>query len=624
MNRLTQTLMTGVCFLLLPFGLASAESAALTVPSFPLPLPPPLFGFFGGLVIGEALLMIGGIIGAVAVTGGAATAAFFLRRAASTRQLESKNKASTLNALNALDQKLYGGRQQPIDKLRASLASICERDPRFDPTEFCKMAEALFIKLQAARTKGDLMPMRPFLSDGLWKNLATQLSIDAIHQRRIASQDVAIRESAIVGVELGDDFDAIHVGLVGKLRAVDTIANTPPDRLKLMMDRAPLRDCTETWTFLRRPVPETRKSSLHHQQCPMCAMALPTTGATTCPCGHILNSGGSDWVLAQIVEACDFRIQNDQPIEGFARLQALDPGISRRVLDDRAQLVFWSRLDALAQNQMYAFARFAQPQALAQFSSAEAGLSIGRLLGGRVELVQIVSDIDFERAWFVVRWQQIRRDPTGRNTFDVTNTQLMQLARRNGGVTVTRSGLATGRCATCGAEVSSHGERGCAACGKPLNDDWSFVELLSPESFHSRNKATKHALTHLADRIGTIADPWDRRRALAMMVAVVRANGSVSDRERRLLAMCMERWELEPMLLKAYLAAPLEDISAIQPKSIDEARMLFRALAAAALADGQIDSAEAQLLKMMAKHLKLAPDEDYEIIKSLGPIVRHG
>ena len=47
--------------------------------------------------------------------------------------------------------------------------------------------------------------------------------------------------------------------------------------------------------------------------------------------------------------------------------------------------------------------------------------------------------------------------------------------------------------------------------------------------------------------------------------------------------------------------------------------MLFRALAAAAYADGRIDDAEMQLLKMMAHHLKLAPDEDYEIIKSLGP-----
>ena len=105
-----------------------------------------------------------------------------------------------------------------------------------------------------------------------------------------------------------------------------------------------------------------------------------------------------------------------------------------------------------------------------------------------------------------------------------------------------------------------------------------------------------------------------------MMVAVVRADGNVSDKERKLLAMCMERWELEPMLLKAFLAAPMDDISSIQPKSIDEARMLFRALAAAALADGQIDESEQKLLKMMAKHLKLAPDEDYEIIKSLGPV----
>ncbi len=606
MNRPFQILLTATSFFLLPPGLPHASAAVQA---------PVLFGF----PMSEAVLTIAGILSAVAITGGAATAFFFFRNSASSRRLEAKNKAATLKALNALDQKIYGGRQQPLEKLRASITSICERDASFDPNAFCKMAEALFVKLQSARSRGDLTSLRPRLSDGLWKNLATQLSIDAIHQRRIVSQGVAIRESAIVGVELGDDFDAIHVAIVSKLRAVDVSATMAPDKLDQLMDRAPLRDCAETWTFLRRPTPEARKSSFAEGRCPLCAAALPISGATTCQCGNILNSGGSDWVLAQIVEAAEFRIPGDEPIEGFARLMALDPAINRRVLSDRAQLVFWSRLDALAQNQMYAFARFAQPQALAQFSSEDAGLSIGRVLGGRVDLVQIISDIDCERAWFTVRWQQLRRDPTGRNTFDVAHTQLMQLARRNGSSTLSKAGLATGRCAACGAEVMSHGERGCPACGKPLSDDWAFVELISPETFQARNRATKQSLTHLADRIGAIADQWDRRRALTMMVAVVRSDGHVSDKERKLLAMCMERWELEPMLLKAFLAAPLDDIAAIQPKSIDEARMLFRALASAALADGQIDAAEAQLLKMMAKHLKLAPDEDYEIIKSLGP-----
>lgn len=607
MNRLFQILLTASCFFLLPIGMARA-SAVATVPV--------LLGF----ALTEAVLTIAGILSAVAITGGAATVFFLFKNSTASKRLEAKHKASTLKALNALDQKIYGGRQQPIEKLRASITSICERDPSFDPSAFCKMAEALFVKLQSARSRGNLSQLRPRLSDGLFKNLSTQLSIDAIHQRRIVSQDIAIRESAIVGVELGDDFDAIHVALVGRLRAVDVSATTPPDKLKQLMDRAPLRDCAETWTFLRRPsTDDARKSSLHEERCPLCAAALPLSETTTCQCGNILNSGASDWVLAQIVEASEFRIPNDEPIEGFARLMALDPAINRRVLEDRAQLVFWSRLDALAQNQMYSFARFAQPQALVQFSSEDAGLSIGRVLGGRVDLVQIISDVDFERAWFTVRWQQLRRDPSGRNTFDVTHTQLMQLARRNGSSTLSKVGLSTGRCASCGAEVVARGECSCPACGKPLNDGWAFVELVSPETFQARNRATKQSLNHLADRIGTIADQWDRRRAIAMMVAVVRSDGHVSDKERKLLAMCMERWNLEPMLLKAFLAAPLEDIASIQPKSIDEARMLFRALAAAALADGQIDASEAQLLKMMAKHLKLAPDEDYEIIKSLGP-----
>lgn len=608
MNRLPPLSLTVACFLLLPIDLARAAAHASASP---------LFGFAPA----DPVLTLLGSLGAVVLTGGAAAIAYFIRNSSGLKQLEAKNKAATIKALDALDQKIYGGKGQPIDKLRANLASLCERDPAFNPEAFGKMAETLFVKLQTARSSGNLAPLRPRLTDGLWKNLATQLSIDAIHQRRIVSRDVSVQKSAIVGVELGDDFDAIHITIVSRLRAVDVAMSTAPDKLRQLLDRAPIRECAETWTFLRRPLCDgDRKSSFKEERCPLCAVPLPQSGTTTCQCGAILNSGGCDWVLSQIIEATNFRIPNDDSIDGFARLMALDPAINRRVLEDRAQLVFWSRLDALAQNQMYAFARFAQPQALAQFSSEDAGLSIGRVLGGRVDLVQVIADIDFERAWFSVRWQQLRRDPSGRNAFDVTHTQLMQLARKNGGSTLSKVGLSTGRCASCGTEVSANGECKCAACGKQLSEDWSLVELVSPETFQARSKATKQTITRLADRIGVIADQWDRRRAIAMMVAVVRADGNVSDKERKLLAMCMERWELEPMLLKAFLAAPMDDISSIQPKSIDEARMLFRALAAAALADGQIDESEQKLLKMMAKHLKLAPDEDYEIIKSLGPV----
>lgn len=614
MDRPNLPLLTGAALALLPSGTALAAIPEMAAASAAVP--------FGFILTGTVAMTLAGVAGAIAAVGGAAAGTYALRQNARKKRQESQDRASTLKALNELDTKIYGGKRQSFDTLQAGLASICGRDSKFDADKFCKLAESLFVRLQQARSAGDLKALHPYLSDGLCKNLEAQIAIDSVHQRRVITGDVTIRQSAIVGIEIGDEFDALHVAIASRLRTVDVLASMPPEKQQQKLERAPLSDCAETWTFLRKPIPDAnRKGGFISGTCPTCGAQLPTSGTTTCSCGAVLNSGTGDWVLTQIVEANDFRISDTapEPIDGFARLQALDPSVTRQCMEDRAKVVFWSRLSALAQNQIYSFARFAQPQALIQLSSEEAGLSIGRVLGGKIDLVQIVSDIDCERAWFRVRWQELRRDPSGRSMFDVTNIQMMQLARKNGCSTATKAGLSSARCPSCSAEITTLGENGCPACKKSLGDDWCFAELITPETFQARQRAQKQNLTHLADRIGVIADPWDRRRAFTMMVAVVRSDGHVSDKERKLLAMCMERWDLEPMLLKAFLAAPPSDISTIQPKSIEESRMLFRALAAAAYADGKIDDSEMQLLKMMARHLKLAPDEDYEIIKSLGP-----
>ena len=188
MNRHLSLPLTAACFLLLPIDLARAAASTSACV---------LLGFAPA----DPVLTLLASLGAVVLTGGAAALAYFVRNSSGLKQLEAKNKAATIKALDALDQKIYGGKGQPIDKLRTNLASLCERDPAFDPEAFGKMAEALFVKLQTARSCGNLAPLRPRLTDGLWKNLATQLSIDAIHQRRIVSRDDLTRREGEVRIE---------------------------------------------------------------------------------------------------------------------------------------------------------------------------------------------------------------------------------------------------------------------------------------------------------------------------------------------------------------------------------------------------------------------------------------
>jgi uncharacterized tellurite resistance protein B-like protein len=378
--------------------------------------------------------------------------------------------------------------------------------------------------------------------------------------------------------------------------------------------RAESTDFVETWSFVRRLNPESKAGKLSEGKCPACGAPAPRQASVTCEyCKAILNSGTYDWVLAEITQEGEFEIQPAKAIEGFARLKGNDPAVNRQVLEDRASLVFWKWVEAQATGEPKRFARVCTAHALNELEAqkSRASESLSQAAVGGVELVLCESDADFDRATFEVRWST-----TGAGTGFV-RTSAMTLARKSGVKTNPKTGMSTDRCHGCAAVQAESDAANCAWCGALLSQDWAFEDLVSVDAFRARRRSSQEGEAELVSQLGAIADPWERQRALAVMVAMSRADGVVTESEQRLLRSCAKRWGIEPAKLQALLAAPAEELTALTPKSIEESRVLYRALAAAALVDGHVDAEEKRLLVAMAAHLKLAPEEAQAIVRQL-------
>ncbi|MGI5861798.1 MAG: TIM44-like domain-containing protein [Myxococcales bacterium] len=517
------------------------------------------------------------------------------------RAIDGRANWSTSRHIHELSRQRLTARLQRSEKIEEALARIADRDPGFGRDAFLRHVEKAFAEIQLAQSTGDFRVARRFMSDGVLERFNVELALDKLRGWRGATCGARLLDKTIVGVESDDELDTVHV----ELRAA----------------RGPESTFTEYWSFVRSTAAGTgkRASKLAEGKCPACGAPLAQAPNPTCEsCGAILNSGAFDWVLSGIAQVGELR-GIGAPTSGFARLKALDPAISRQALEDRASVVFWKWIEALATGAPKRFARHCAPQSFAHLQGIEGKPSDGHSQAalGSVELIFVDSDAEYDRAWFLLRWS------TAGASTDIVRTSVMQLARRAGLMTNPKAGFATDRCHGCAAFLNGLDAGECVHCGAVLSQNWAFLEMVSPEEFELQRKAARQQeITGLAERIGGIADPWERRRALTLMVAAARADGFVSMREQSLLRTCAKRWEIDQAQLKALLGAPLDQLADVRPKSADEARVLFRALVVAALVDGRIDGKEKDLLESTGRHLKLQATETAAIVNELSRAAR--
>jgi uncharacterized membrane protein YebE (DUF533 family) len=531
-------------------------------------------------------------------------------------QTFTKNKSNqqTSQSIEARAAQRRAANQQSDQQIAEGLAKIAGRDPSFKVDEFLREAQRLFVQMQQAWSLGSFDAVRRGMSDGVLRRFSTQVALNRFHGTRNVTADVKVRRAAVAAVESDDEFDTLHVRVAASARDCDVPANTPDAEAFSRAARAQETPFVEHWSFVRRLNPDVKGGRLSEGKCPSCGAPVPSQATVACEyCKAILNSGSHDWVLSEITQEDEFEMRPQRQGGGFARLKAADPAANCQVLEDRACLVFWKWIEAQATGTPQRFARLCTAAALNEMLSSQGKPTenLAKAAVGSVDLAHIESDADYDRATFAVRWST-----TGAGT-GLVRSSMLTLARRAGIKTSAKTGLATDRCHSCAAPQTDGEAVECSHCGSLLSQDWAFEELLPVEAWQARRKASNQAADGLADHVIDIADPYERRRALSVMVAMARADGVVTDSEYRLLRTCAKRWGIDPVDLQALLAAPVAELTELTPKSRDEAKVLYRALVSAALVDGRIDAEERKLLLAMAAHLQLPQEEAQAVVQEM-------
>jgi len=505
-----------------------------------------------------------------------------------------------------------------VDALRAS-------DPDFDLVTFLDQVKALFLRVQAAWSGGDLAPVRRDLSDATFQRFRVQLELLRAQGVRNVTADMAVLDLHPAGLERTSAFDTLDVRIRAQARDADVPVALPPEQAMEKARRAPLEPFVEVWSFVRRPGTRSRKDGvLPAGKCPNCGAPFDGGAAGNCGyCGAIVNSGAYDWVLAEITQGVE---AGSAPLEvpGLDALRAEDPALSLEVLEDRTSLLFWAWIDGESRGEPGRMAKLGTAEFLSEMTADLAGLRSRnrarvflQAAVGSVAVRAIESGPATVLAHVESRWSaRMGVVPVGASPGTLATLPqrwIFTLSRKAGVKTDQARGMATARCGNCGAPLGDSVQPTCDHCGATLNDgahDWVLARSEPFEVWAARARSeAAPAAAAPAPRAGrdTVLDAAERQRLLYTMAAMAAADGKVDDREKRMLKLCAERWGVPYENVEMALSADPALFERLVPPPGPGAEAFLHSLVQIALVDGKVDRQERRMLEGAAARLGLTP-----------------
>jgi len=502
------------------------------------------------------------------------------------------------------------------------VAAIKAKDPQFDLLKFLDRTKSMFLEVQAAWFKRNLIPVRRFLSDATWQRLATQLAIIDAQGLRDAVADMQVLEAQIIGLDQSPTFESVHVRIRARARDADVKAQLTDEQAEAEARKKPPEDFLEVWTFVRKPGVQTKiGDDISYQgTCPNCGAPFDGGAANTCQfCQAIVNSGHYDWVLSEITQASEHAAA-DRQIPGVQELRAADPQFSVEVLEDRASLTFWRWIDAQVRDKPEALAKVAGAEVVERVRSDLAGLKAANkrklfleCAVGSVDTRAVEREGDKDVAQLEIRWSArmgvaVAGQPLPKLA-SVPMRWALILERKAGAVSNEKTGMATDRCGTCGAPLSDNGQPTCEYCGAQLataDKDWVLKDLLAWESYYAMRRAQAPTAAAARPRQPVRIDREERERLIYMMAAIAKADGVVDDSERKLLKEMSTRFRVPWANVELALQADGQQLYGnLLSKGSTEAEAFLGQLVDMALIDGKVDMRERKMLNTAALHLGL-------------------
>lgn len=539
------------------------------------------------------------------------------------------------------------------NNLQAAVGDLTQRDPRFDGEQFCSRASAAFLKIQSAWSQQDLTPARPFISDGVRERFSLQIEIQQAEGYRNPMENVVVRECRIIAAATDALLDTLHVLI--RATAKDYRVDLESGR---RVGTAYEGEFAEVWSFHRRREAKTlTEAGSLEGHCPQCGSPVEIVDRATCPaCGVVVNSGVYDWVLTEITQESEWRVpQENQSLPGIVELRRRDPQFCPQHVEDRVSVMFW---------RLRAAEFFGDPKRARSVVTDEFGRQLKHRLAagdggaksrkfwkdmavGKVELlaadpaatentnddedqnpsVTSLNNGSQDRLRVLVRWSGIEAegDPRGSNSVVRNKAIYSQIFVLYRNVDVKSSPEATFSavtCAKCGGPMALGEDAACPYCGVPLTDggyDWVLDSITPFTSDYAYRQPSRGPARGGAGNAPDISPPLalDAEMSLAILAQVMLVDNELDPKEMKALAALAKRRGLTSDQLASVIeAAQQNEIELPVPRDTQQATRFLQQLVAASLADGNVSSAERNLLVNCAQKMNLSfADVTQEIAK---------
>jgi len=495
-----------------------------------------------------------------------------------------------------------GGAQLSTRKV-GELARLRARDPAFDEKQFLRRAKTAFLKIQEAWSAGDMASARAFISDGVRERFERQLAGLKARGLRNLMENVEVEDAELLACVSDKHFDelCVRVTAAASDRMVD-------DAGAMVSGSTGRQRFEEVWTFLRRPGAKTLKTpGLIEGSCPSCGAPLPIADAAQCAsCKTWVNSGEYDWVLTEITQSCEWRLNDpSRDIDGWAAVAAEDPALSLPALEDRASVIFWRWLDARRLGDPGPMRAVADEEFCAGFAAAGGwGAAFENAAVGAVEVVAFEDAGAWRRAHVVVKWSAAGE----------LRSHFFVLRRAAEARTDIRQGLRTARCPSCGAPPAERSAAACAYCSAPLNDgkkEWVLTELLAfgewkrPAALSVKAERAQAGIA--GANWGAAMSPVD---AYAILARATLADGEESLAEKAFLAAYAQSRGLPPAkAAEISAAARAGHLDAPRVENGEQAETMLHGMIRMSLADGSVSEGERSALHSFGGRFGLRPDD---------------
>jgi len=543
--------------------------------------------------------------------------------------------------------------QGQVEQAKA-VARLLSRDKEWNKGSFIFRIRKAFLLIQDAWSKRDLSKAQSFLSDGVFDRFTILLREYKDAGLRDHLQDVKILDAEIKQIETDSIFDTVHVAI--RASAVNFRVDAKSGKYAEGPSIPEIFE--EVWSFIRRPgVTTLKKPGLIEGYCPNCSAPITIARVGICEvCNSYLRSGEYDWVLSEITQACEWKINENDEIPGLSSFRKIDPGFNAQHIEDRVSVIFWRHVLADRLGDAGPMKKFTLPAYIQELSerfkpaSAGARQYFGRCAVGSVEVGAIIPSDQFDRIFAVVAWSGVimtarpdgKVDAGSKNTRRINNAFIM--VRKHGVKTETKASLDSSHCPSCGAPEQDPLEFTCKYCGTVLNDgsqDWTLEKIVSPNDEevtaavrqargldHPQAVAQTQApldpsgsgpfpvsvsvpASSPVPSLGPTLNSRSSAQLLECLVATMLADGVIDPKEMAILKDFGGRNGVPEARIQEVVATlqgkdtgkntlPL-------PDTPEEGREILKAMASMALADGRLSDDEFSLLRDFGRKIGLSP-----------------